>query len=101
LKSVRLVEDSDADIFIMRRAWQKAQVQTPLHVVTDGQQAVDYLSGLGAFADRQQHPIPCLILLDIKIPYRSGLEVIQWLRGYEPCCTIPVVFLTSSNADMD
>jgi CheY-like chemotaxis protein len=101
MNSVLLVEDNADDVFIMQRAWQKAAVQNPLRVVSDGKQAVDYLSGNGEFSDRRQHPIPCLILLDIKLPHMTGFEVVAWLRKYEPCCTIPAVFLTSSNADLD
>jgi CheY-like chemotaxis protein len=101
MKSVLLVEDDPGDIFIMERAWNKAQFLSVLHVVRDGQQAVDYISGKGQFADRNQHPLPCLILLDIKLPYLSGLHVVKWLRSYTPCATLPAVFLTSSNADMD
>ena len=101
MKIVLLVEDNADDAFIMQRAWKKADVLNPLRIVTDGQMAVDYLSGDGEFKDREKHPIPGMILMDIKLPYLSGLEVVKWMRGYEPCRTIPVVFLTSSNADMD
>jgi CheY-like chemotaxis protein len=101
MKTVLLVEDSPDDIFIMQRAWKKAEFKNPLRIVTDGQQAIDYLSNSGDFADREKNPTPCLILLDIKLPFLTGLQVIEWLRKYEPCCTIPAVFLTSSKADMD
>ncbi len=99
--SVLLVEDSQDDIFIMKRAWQKAAIPNSLDFVKDGQQAIDYLSGTGQFSDRTQFPVPCLILLDLKLPYVSGLEVVKWMRSYEPCATIPAVFLTSSSSDMD
>ena len=101
MKSVLLVEDDPADVFMMERAWKKAEFQTPLHVVNDGQQALDYISGIGVFADREKYPLPCLILLDIKLPYLSGLDVVKWLRAHPPCATLPAVFLTSSRADMD
>jgi CheY-like chemotaxis protein len=101
MKAVLLVEDEQADVFIMQRAWKKAEVENPLMVVNDGRAAVDYLSGNGQYADRQKFPIPCLVLLDIKLPYLSGLQVVEWLRKYEPCSTLPAVFLTSSASDMD
>lgn len=101
IKTVLLVEDNNTDVFIMQRAWKKAEVQNPLRVITDGRQAVEYLSGKGEFGDRAKNPIPCLILLDIKLPFISGFEVVKWLRAYEACCTVPVVFLTSSTAEMD
>lgn len=101
MKTVLLVEDEPPDIFIMQRAWKKAEFENPLVVVNDGQQAVDYIAGKGRFTDREKYPIPCLMLLDIKLPYLSGLEVVKWLRSYEPCATLPAVFLTSSVSDMD
>ena len=101
MKPVLLIEDEKADVFIMERAWHKAGFQTPLRILNDGQQAIDYLSGNGEFSDRAQNPMPCLLLLDIKLPHISGLEIVKWLRLYQPCCTLPAVFLTSSNSDMD
>lgn len=101
MKPVLLVEDEAADIFIMQRAWKKAEFENPLQIVKDGQQAVDYISGKGEFADREKYPLPCLMLLDIKLPYLSGLEVVKWLRSYQPHASLPAVFLTSSASDMD
>jgi len=62
---------------------------------------VDYISGKGKYADRSLHPLPCIMLLDIRLPLLTGFEVVKWLRPYEPCSALPVVFLTSSNAEMD
>ena len=101
IKTVLLVEDEEADVYIMQRAWKKAEFENPLMVVRDGQAAVDYFSGTGQYADREKFPLPCLTLLDIKLPYLSGLQVVEWLRNSGPCSTIPAVFLTSSAADMD
>jgi CheY-like chemotaxis protein len=101
MKPVLLVEDEADDIFIMQRAWKKAGFENPLQVVKDGQKAVAYISGKGEFADRGKYPIPCLMLLDIKLPYLSGLEVVEWLRSCQPHASIPAVFLTSSANDMD
>src|SRR5689334_14949227 len=101
MKPVLLVEDEAPDIFIMQRTWKKAEFENPLQIVNDGQQAVEYISGKGKFADRQKYPLPCLMLLDIKLPYLSGHEVVKWLRSYQPCAALPVVFLTSSASDMD
>ena len=101
MKTVLLVEDEAADVFIMQRAWAKADFENTLHVVNDGRQAVDYILGAGAFADREKHPLPCLILLDIKLPYLSGHEVVKRVRADHSAQTLPVVFLTSSANDMD
>ena len=101
MKNILLVEDSDDDIFILKRAARTAGVAAPVHVVHDGQQAVDYLSGRDDYSNREQYPLPCLILLDIKLPYKSGLEVIQWIRQQSAVSTLLVVFLTSSRHERD
>ena len=73
----------------------------PLVVVSDGNAAIDYLAGRGRYADRAVHPLPCLLLLDQKLPGCSGLEVLQWVRTQSPVCTLPVLLLSSSNFDGD
>src|SRR5262245_50648581 len=81
----------------MRRAWQKVRIPNPLHVVRDGQEATEYLMGAGEFADRAEHPLPTLMLLDLKLPRMSAFEVLAWLRGQEDGIrSLPVVILSSS-----
>jgi CheY-like chemotaxis protein len=92
-----LVEDNEDDVFLMLRALKCAGVDRPLRVVTDGRQAIDYLSGNGEHADRSSSPVPGLIFLDIKMPQVSGIEVLRWLRGEPGLRRIPVIVLTSSN----
>lgn len=101
MKPILLVEDNEDDIFLMKRALKAANFDNPLAVVTDGQQAVDYLSGAAEYADRTQHPLPCLVLLDMKLPYLNGLDVIEWIRQKSSLRTLLVVFLTSSSSEMD
>ena len=96
-----LVEDTQSDVFFMKRAMKVVGVTHPLHVVEDGQQALDYLQGAGPFADRGQFPLPCLILLDLKLPQVPGLEVLEWIRARPGLETIPVVVFTSSSLDDD
>jgi CheY-like chemotaxis protein len=79
----------------------KANLANPLHVVEDGEQAVAYLAGEGRFADRAAYPLPVLILLDLKLPRRSGLEVLQWVRQQPGLKRLRVVVLTSSNQKSD
>ena len=79
--SILLVEDLEDDILLIRRAFAAAKLTTPLYVVRDGEEAIEYLSGTGAYGDRQAHPLPSLVLLDVKLPRRSGLEVLLWLRA--------------------
>jgi CheY-like chemotaxis protein len=96
-----IVEDRPADVLLIRRAFMKAQIANPLQVVGDGVDAVAYLSGSGAFGDRQKHPLPALLLLDLKLPRKSGLEVLSWLRAQPDLRRLPVVVLTSSKETSD
>ena len=98
---VLVVEDDSIDAFMIRRAFRKADVSTPLAFVDNGDAAVDYLAGRPPYDDRQQHPLPALILLDLKLPRRSGLEVLEWLRAQPGLRRLPVVILTSSMESKD
>ena len=100
-RPILYAEDEENDVYLMRRAFQKAGVQNPLHVVTDGAEAMRYLGGTGEFANRERHPIPCLLLLDLNLPRQSGLEVLRWLREQPALKSLAVVILTSSSQDRD
>lgn len=99
--SILIVEDNSTDVMLIRRAFAKANVGNPLQVVRDGDTAVEYLSGDGEFADRAAFPLPAVMLLDLKLPRRSGLEVLQWVRAQKSLRRLPVVVLTSSNQTQD
>lgn len=100
-KVILLVEDNEDDVFLMQRALKAAGIQNPLHVVTDGEQAVAYLSGKEQFADRKRYPFPSLIFLDLKLPYISGLEVLTWKQGRTDLPPAIVIVITSSNEPSD
>ena len=100
-QTILLVEDNEDDVFMMRRTFQKAGVPNPLQVVADGEQAMAYLKGLGAFSDRQAYPLPLLILLDLNMPKKSGLEVLAWLRQQPGLRRITVHVLTASTRTAD
>src|SRR5207248_2152193 len=89
------------DVLLVGLAFRKAGIGVNLQVVNDGEQAVQYLSGEGAYGDRHAFPIPGLVLLDVKLPRRSGLEVLSWVRGREELRRLPIVMLTSSNQSGD
>jgi CheY-like chemotaxis protein len=91
-----LVEDNPDDVFLFTRALSKAKRPHPLHVVTSGRAAIDYLSGTGKYGDRNAFPLPELIMLDLKMPLLSGFEVLQWIRGDGVARLIPVIVLSSS-----
>jgi CheY-like chemotaxis protein len=96
-----LVEDNEDDVFLMKRALQGARVVNPLYVVEDGQEAVDYLSGAGKFADRDHYPLPAVVFLDLKLPLMSGHDVLAWIRQQREFETLIVIVLTSSNEASD
>jgi CheY-like chemotaxis protein len=98
---VLVVEDDSTDALMIQRAFKKANLMNPLHFVDNGDAAVDYLAGLPPYDDRAVHPTPSLILLDLKLPRRSGLEVLEWLRQQPGLRRIPVVILTSSMETAD
>jgi CheY-like chemotaxis protein len=98
---VLLVEDEENDVFFMRMAFERAGVKNPLVVASDGREAISYLNGDGKFGDRHQHPIPCLVLLDLRLPQVPGLEVLRWIRQQPSLNHLPVIVCSSSGQDSD
>jgi CheY-like chemotaxis protein len=96
-----LVEDDENDVFFLRRALQSAGANVQLHVAADGRQALDYLHGRNGFEDRSLHPLPALVLLDLKVPYVSGLDVLRQIRADAKLRKLIVVVFTSSSLDSD
>lgn len=100
-KPILLVEDSDDDAFLLTRALRTAEIDNPVHIVTDGEQALDYLQGAGKFADRAQYALPSLVLLDLKLPRVSGFEVLEWIQRDTTLPPLVVVVLSSSGETRD
>ena len=98
---ILLAEDDPNDVLLIQRAFQRTHVANPLQVVRDGEEALAYLSGQGAFADRERHPLPVLMLMDLKMPRKSGLEVLEWVRQQPGLKRLPITVLTSSNQSPD
>ena len=95
---VLLVEDDPGDVLITKEAFGQFRLQNELHVVTDGEQALQFLRRTGNYADA---PRPGLILLDLNLPRRDGLEALAELKSDPVLKVIPVVILTTSQADED
>lgn len=98
---ILLVEDNEDDALLLTRALRAAEIRNPVQVVTDGEQAVQYLQGAGRFSDRKQYPLPGLILLDLKLPRISGFEVLQWIQKQTALPQLVVVVLSSSGETRD
>lgn len=99
--TIALVEDNEDDLFFMRRALKSATIANPLQVLSTGKLAMDYLSGAGAFSDRTLHPLPFLLLLDLKLPDMSGFEVLRWIKSGEGLPVLPTIVLTTSGESRD
>ena len=95
---VLLVEDDEGDVLMTREAFEFYKIRNPLHVVSDGEQALQFLHRTGPFADA---PRPGLILLDVNLPRLNGLEVLAELKQDPELLLIPVVMLTTSQAEED
>ena len=100
-ESVLLVEDEENDVFFMRIAFERAQVKNPLVVASDGREAISYLNGDGKFGDRHAHPVPGLVLLDLRLPQVPGMEVLRWIRQQASLNHLPVIVCSSSCQDSD
>jgi len=101
--TVLLVEDDLNDIFLVKRSFKIARVRNPLQVVTDGQEAIQYLCGEGRYAAREVYPLPKLIVMDIKMPRRSGFEVLEFVKAGSSHLLrrIPIVIVSSSDNPAD
>lgn len=98
---ILLVEDNADDVLLIRRAFSKAGLLNRLEAVADGEAALAYLGRQGGYADDAQFPMPALVILDLKLPRKGGLEVLAWIRAQPATALTPVVVLTSSNEDRD
>lgn len=98
VRPILLVEDSADDAFLMQRAFEAAGVRNPVPIATDGEEAIAFLSR-PEMADELRRP--CLVLLDLRMPYRSGFDVLRFVRGKPETATLAVVVLTSSNEPSD
>jgi len=98
---ILVAEDEDDDIYFLRLAVKRAGLTNPLVVTKNGKEAIQYLEGADGFADRAKHPLPGLFLLDLKMPFLTGFDVLAWLKSRPEHRSLPVVVLTSSSHDAD
>ena len=101
MKPILYADDEVDDVFFMQRAFEQAEIQHPLQVVSSGEDAIAYLAGKGQYRDRQLFPLPLMLLLDLNMPKCSGFDVLTWLRGQTSFASMPVLVVTSSNQKND
>ena len=98
---ILLVEDQPNDVFLIKKAFEKGQILNPLFVVNSGEEAMAYLTGDGKYRNRDEYPLPDLMLLDIKMPGLDGFDVLRWVRAQSGFSSLLVVMLTSSDRVYD
>lgn len=98
---VLVAEDDRNDLYLLRRAFKKADLPVEIFHVPDGEATIDYLRGTPPFDDRVLHPLPKLLLLDLKLPKLNGLDVLAWLATRPELSCLPAVVLTSSVLQRD
>lgn len=98
---ILLAEDEEDYVLLLRRAFIEASITSPVFTVSTGQELMAYLKGAGKYASRDEYPLPDLLLLDIKLPGYTGLEVLQWIRSQPGLSGLRVLILTSSDEMKD
>ncbi|MBN1887033.1 MAG: response regulator [Thermoflexales bacterium] len=100
-KIILLIEDNPSDVRLTRRALDKSHIANELVVAEDGQEALDYVFGVGVHAGRDVTQLPAMVLLDINLPRLDGMEVLRRIRADERTRRLPVVILTTSKEEQD
>jgi CheY-like chemotaxis protein len=93
---ILIADDREDDVLLMRRSLERAHVSNPLQIVRNGEEAISYLKGEAKFANRDEYPLPALLLLDLKMPRTDGFEVLRWIRQQPGLKALRVIVLTSS-----
>lgn len=99
--TILLVEDEENDAMLLKMAFTKNKIFNPVQWVSDGLEAIAYLNGDGIYADRTLYPFPEVLLLDLKMPRMTGLELLSWIRDHPDFRVIPTIVMTSSRQDLD
>src|SRR6478736_6211312 len=94
---ILVADDDENDAFLLRQALMEMKVRCRLETVRNGKEAIDYLNGEGAYGDRNLHPWPTLMLLDLKMPIADGFDVLAWWQNKVRDRELPIVVMSSSN----
>jgi CheY-like chemotaxis protein len=98
---ILFAEDDENDALLFRLALRKAGVTNPVVHAEDGEAALNYLGGVGSFSDHKQYPLPCLLVIDLKMPKVTGFDVLSWLRSQMPANRLPAIILSGSEQEPD
>jgi CheY-like chemotaxis protein len=99
--TIVIAEDDEDDINLLQRALAGIACEHTIRIVRDGQEALDYLRGTGQYENRFEFPFPDVLLLDLKMPRVSGLEVLWWLSKHPECSVLPTIVFSTSSLDSD
>jgi CheY-like chemotaxis protein len=98
---ILVAEDDPNDTLLLQRAFKKNKIDLPVHVCTDGEDAMNYLKGKGRYADRDLFSFPRVLITDLKMPRCSGFDLLAWLQKHPECNLIPKIVLSASNEESD
>jgi CheY-like chemotaxis protein len=99
--AILVMEDDENDALLLKRALTRLEIKNPVHIVTDGEEGIAYLTGAGKYQDRVLFPVPGFIITDLKMPRKGGMEVLKWLSEHEEYRLLPTLVLTSSKEESD
>lgn len=99
--TILIVEDESHDVEFLTRAFQRSGLTNPIQSVSNGEEAIAYLSGNGKYADRVAFPFPRIVITDLKMPQMSGLELLRWMHTNSRCRIVPTIVFTSSTSQAD
>ena len=102
MEHIYLVAEDDQDTQVLiKRAFKQADLAPPIYFTNDGQQTIHYLSGQGDYGNRDCYPMPALLLLDLKMPYRDGFDVLRWIRAQTFLRRLVVIMFSGSSLEQD
>jgi CheY-like chemotaxis protein len=98
---ILVVEDDPNDVILLKKSFAKVGISNPVHICADGEEAIEYLQGCGPYSNRIEYPFPSVLISDLKMPRRTGLEVLGWLRENPKCRIVPVMIFSASREEKD
>jgi CheY-like chemotaxis protein len=98
---ILLVDDDENDTFLLKKAFERAGLNHPVKILSDGMECIRYLGGEGSYADREMFPLPGIVLLDLRLPVTNGFDVLKWIREQPLFGKLCVVVLSGSQQEGD